>query len=591
MNEVGNNVLTVVFNEKGAADIYGLALRVSDPGSSDYGKYVSRSTLKQMAAPSHTARQRCEEWFEQHNMHIFERPTPQIILAEATDEELNKAFGPDYSAWLKGASSGGAPRGLWGLPTEIAGVIKAIHLHTVDSPGELSLLSHGIPSARTPDTMDDAERAPVASEEGVPQSVGGFSVADVRQIYEFPDDWDGSGETIALLNLAGRPSVQDLQAFWRANGVERADPEHVLIGGARDEHQGFVARLEATMGAAWIGAMAPGARLVIYDINPEMVADPWATMVAVAVADTEREPSILVSTWTTPETDYYRDNGSRVFSDLMRQATALGITMVVASGDWGVYSGRPNVRRGHRKAVAAAWPQGVFPAVEDQVLAVGGTMITSREPLTEVAWSGPLPPNRTLRESMPFRLFATSGGFSEQVPLPVWQNKHIPYSRAFSRGANLPAVTPYGRGYPDVALMAAGPAVQLMPGAQLSSVGYQLVMDGRWINYAGGTSMSAPVWATIIACMNQARRAKGKSRLGFVNPLLYDLAKKLQATPEKNPFRDITSGNSDVILDAVFQEGIAQRYCLHGYDAQGDWDPVTGLGVPRVDRLIELISS
>jgi kumamolisin len=590
MDKTGNHVLTVVYNEKGAANIYALASKVSDPDGPDYGQYVDRSVMEELAAPSDEARRQCEAWFEDRNMRIIDRPTAQIFLAEATDEELQRGFGPDYSNWLKMSANGGAPRGQWGLPADISGFIKAIHLHTLDSPGELSLLNHGIHRHHEPDIMDDVERAPLVSDEHVPAGVGGFSVDDVRRIYGFPDPWDGTGETIALLNLAGRPSDEDLQAFWRANRIDRESPEHISIGGKRDEHPGFLARLEATMGAAWIGALAPGAKLIIYDVNPDSVADPWSTMVAVAVADRAHAPTVLVSTWTTPEVEYYRMHGARVFSDLMRQATAIGMTMIVATGDWGVYCGRPTVRRGNRKAVAAAWPHGVFPAVDDQVLAVGGTMITSREPLTELAWSGPLPPNTTLREAMPFRLFATSGGFSQQVPLPPWQQPLIGPERVFSRGSNLPAVTPFGRGYPDVAAMAAGPSVQLRPGSTLSSMGYQLVVDGRWINYAGGTSLSAPVWATIIARMNQARRSHGKSRLGFVNPLLYDLAARFRNEPEHSPFRDITSGNSNVILDAVFQEGVAQSYCLQGYDALGSWDPVTGLGVPRVSRLIELVS-
>lgn len=590
MTKTGSNVLTVVLNEEGTAAIYSLAHKVSDPDGEDYGKYVDRAEMDRLATPAPGGRERCEQWFEERDMRILDRPTPQMFLAEATDQELEAAFGPDYSDWLRMSINGGAARGRWGLPADISGLIKAIHLHTVDSPGELSLLNHGIYRDRAPDTMDHAERAPLASEDGIPANLGGFSVDDIRRIYGFPDPWDGSGETIALLNLAGVPDPGDLQTFWRANRVDRDDPVHVTIGGPREEHPGFLAKLEATMSAAWIGALAPGAKLVIYDVNTETVADPWSTMVAMAVTDKDNAPSILVSTWTTPETEYYRAHGGRVFSDAMRQATALGITAVVATGDWGVYCGRPSVRRGTRKAVAAAWPHAVFPAVEDQVLAVGGTMITGREPLTELAWSGPLPPNRALREAMPFRLFATSGGFSQQVPVPPWQRALIGPERVFSRGTNIPAVTPFGRGYPDVALMAAGPSVQREPGVPLSSLGYQLVIEGRWIDYAGGTSMAAPVWATIIARMNQARRTRGKPRVGFINPLLYKLAKQFDDTPERSPFRDITSGNSDVILDAVFQEGAAQSYRLAGYDAQASWDPVSGLGVPRVGRLIELLS-
>lgn len=591
MTQSGTNVLTIVLNEQFATRIFAKAREVSDPDNPKYGDYFDREALDAFAEPSLEGREQCEKWFAERNMMVVDRPTPQILLIEATDEELATAFGEDYSEWLKMASNGGSPRGRWGLPPYISGYIKAIHLHTVDSLGELSLLSHGIDRARsTPDTMDNADGAPEASSDGVPPHVGGFSVTDMREIYGFPEPWDGSGETIALLNLAGELDPNDLQTFWKANRIDRDDPEHVNIGGERPAHPSFLAKLEATMGAAWIGALAPGAKLVIYNVNTSKVADPWSTMVAVAVADKQHQPTILVSTWTTPEAEYYRRHGSRVFSDLMRQATVLGMTMVVATGDWGVYSGRPDIKRGERKAVTAAWPRGVFPAVEDQVLAVGGTMITCREPLTEVAWSGPLPPNKALRAAMPFRLFATSGGFSQQLPLPEWQKQLMGPDSTFSRGSNIPAVMPFGRGYPDVAIMAAGPSVQLPAREELSSIGYQLVIEGRWINYAGGTSVAAPVWATIIARLNQARRSRSKSRVGFVNPLLYRLAKQFEGDTANSPFRDITSGNSDVVLDAVFQEGMAQGYRLQGYDALGAWDPVTGLGVPRVSRLIQLIS-
>ncbi|WP_428262327.1 S53 family peptidase [Haliangium sp.] len=590
MSGSGNNVLTIVLNEQGAAHIYAKAQQVSDPTSSEYANYLTRAELDQYSDPPSEGRKRCEQWFEERNMMILDRPTPQMLLLEATDDELAAAFGDDYMEWLKLAGNGGSPRGRWGLPPDISGYIKAIHLHTVDSLGELSLLSHGIDPSRGEDTMDNADRAPVASSIVIPTDLGGFSVDDIRAIYEYPEPWDGTGETIALLNLAGVPDNDDLQTFWRASRIDRDNPEHVNIGGEREEPPSFLAKLEATMGAAWIGALAPGAKLVVYNVNTSTVADPWSTMVAVAVDDKENRPTILVSTWTTPEVEYYRRHGARVFSDLMRQATVLGMTMVVATGDWGVYSGRPDVRRGRRQAVAAAWPHGVFPAVEDQVLAVGGTMITSRRPLTEVAWSGPLPPNKALRDAMPFRLFATSGGFSQQVPLPQWQTALMGPGSTFSRGSNIPAVMPFGRGYPDVALMAAGPSVQLDANADLSSIGYQLVVENRWINYAGGTSVAAPLWATIIARMNQARQSRGGRRVGFANPLLYQIAHDYKGTPDNSPFRDITSGNSDVILDAVFQEGAAQRYRLQGYDAQGMWDPVTGLGVPRVSRLIDIVS-
>jgi subtilase family serine protease len=130
--------------------------------------------------------------------------------------------------------------------------------------------------------------------------------------------------------------------------------------------------------------------------------------------------------------------------------------------------------------------------------------------------------------------------------------------------------------------MAAGPAIQRKTGEGLSSQSYQAVVGGQWIDYAGGASIAAPIWAAIIARANQARRAAGLPRVGFVNPLLYQLQ---NATPA--PFRQITIGAADVAMTVVNRHGQAVTYDLPGYECRDGWDPVTGLGVPNVTNLIE----
>ena len=204
------------------------------------------------------------------------------------------------------------------------------------------------------------------------------------------------------------------------------------------------------------------------------------------------------------------------------------------------------------------------------------------------AWSGPLPPNDELRRFLPFHRLATSGGFSEDVAVPWWQEKALRprgVPRSFRRGLNLPAVLPYGRGYPDVALMAQGAAVAYPLDHGLASVGFEAFVAGQRINYAGGTSMGAPIWATIIACLNQARRSKGMPRVGFVNPLFYRLAAAIKS-PGRKPFREIHVGASNVELRVVDGAGRASAFRLEGFSASEGWDPVTGLGVPNVRNLI-----
>lgn len=82
-----------------------------------------------------------------------------------------------------------------------------------------------------------------------------------------------------------------------------------------------------------------------------------------------------------------------------------------------------------------------------------------------------------------------------------------------------------------------------------------------------GTSISTPIWAAMIALINNERAAKGKGPVGFINPTLY-----------KNPqiFNDITSGN-------------APGCGTDGFKATLGWDPTTGLGTPNYPGLLDVL--
>jgi kumamolisin len=92
---------------------------------------------------------------------------------------------------------------------------------------------------------------------------------------------------------------------------------------------------------------------------------------------------------------------------------------------------------------------------------------------------------------------------------------------------------------------------------------YLLSADGRNI-VIGGTSAVAPLWAGLIARINQKR----KRSLGFINPMLYGLYDKLVA---KGALREITKGSNGA------------------YRARRGWDPCTGLGSPDGARLAEFL--
>ncbi|KAK5995211.1 Tripeptidyl-peptidase sed1 [Cladobotryum mycophilum] len=173
--------------------------------------------------------------------------------------------------------------------------------------------------------------------------------------------------------------------------------------------------------------------------------------------------------------------------------------------------------------------------------------------------------------------FSSGGGFSNIWTTPSYQasavasyfSKHNPgYPSYSTSGGKIPAsggiYNKAGRGYPD-----------------LSAVGENgvIIAQGRLL-YGGGTSMAAPIVASIFTRINDERLRAGKSIIGFANPALY-----------KNPsmFNDVTVGNQD--KGAPVHDWLPSACGNTGFSAVPGWDPVTGLGTPNYAAMLEYFMS
>jgi kumamolisin len=106
-----------------------------------------------------------------------------------------------------------------------------------------------------------------------------------------------------------------------------------------------------------------------------------------------------------------------------------------------------------------------------------------------------------------------------------------------------------GRGVPDV--------------AGLAEAAYRIRVPGGYVEAHGGTSAVAPLWAGLVAQLNQRL---GAGSAGYLNPLLYESV----APTGFHPIVDGTNG---------------------GYHARDGWDACTGLGSPIGGRLLRALTS
>lgn len=223
--------------------------------------------------------------------------------------------------------------------------------------------------------------------------------------------------------------------------------------------------------------------------------------------------------------------------ELFALAAAKHITVLASSGDNG--AGQPDCNGDGGLFLSAS-----TPASDPFVTAVGGTNLhadlTTGAYQSETAW------NDGYGES--------GGGFSVLYSRPGYQE-------------HTPGIT-NARGVPDVAYNA-GVSGGVLTHWGVGNTLYGIDPTAPVFFIFGGTSAGSPQWAGITALADQVAH----HRLGFLNPAIYSIG---HSDGYALGFHDITVGNNVV-------SGVG------GYSTSAGWDPVTGWGTPKVDRLIVLL--
>ncbi len=339
-----------------------------------------------------------------------------------------------------------------------------------------------------------------------------YTPVQVAGLYGYPTNVDGTGECIALIELGGGYAAADLSAYWQQLGLTKTPTVTAVgVGGGSNDPTGDANGPdgEVMLDIEVAGAIANGANIVAY--FAENTDAGFLNAITTAVHDTKNHPSVISISWGGPESSWTQQAMTSM-DEAFQAAAAMGVTVTVAAGDNGSTDG-VNDGQSHVD----------FPASSPNVLACGGTKLvgSNGEITSEVVWN-----EQANNEG------ATGGGVSVVFPLPSWQSSaNVPPSA--NPGGKV------GRGVPDVA------------GDADPTTGYATRVDGQ-PDVIGGTSAVAPLWAGLLALINQSLGQP----VGFVNALLY------QAGDSSGDFNDITSGNNGA------------------YSAGPGWDACTGLGSP-----------
>jgi kumamolisin len=345
-----------------------------------------------------------------------------------------------------------------------------------------------------------------------------YTPLQLAQLYDFPNKGNGSGQTIGIIELGGGYRTEDITTYFGQLGVAVPTVVSVSVdGGQNAPTTPDSADGEVALDIEVAGGIAPGAKIVVY-FAPNTDAG-FLDAITTAIHDTTNNPSVLSISWGQAESGW-TSQAMQTMDSAFQAAASLGVTVCAAAGDSGSSDG---MQDGNAHVD--------FPASDPYVLGCGGTSLkgTNRAITSEVVWND----NATTS--------ATGGGVSDFFAAPSWQGQ-----------ANVPpSVNPggrVGRGVPDVA------------GDADPQTGYQVLVDGQ-SSVFGGTSAVAPLWAGLIALINQQL---GKP-VGYLNPTIYQI-------PQDSAFRDIVQGNNG------------------SYTAGQGWDACTGLGTPDGAKLLAALT-
>ena len=358
--------------------------------------------------------------------------------------------------------------------------------------------------------------------------------------------WTGKGQTVVDIVSFGSPTLQqDMNVYDQTFNLPPVNlqiisPLHEAQSGSQKDISGWAD--ETTLDVQIIHSIAPDAKIVVLT-SP--VAETEGTIglpefrQLIQYALNNKLGYIFSQSWGASELtlqDQASQQELQKWNTLFQQATTRqGATFFSSSGD----EGATDYADLNAQKIANVQTTS-FATDSPWVTSVGGTTVLphGNNTFTERVWnSGD---------------GASGGGFSHFYSTPDYQ-KTLP--------ASIQQQLQNRRGVPDV-------AADADPGTGLA-----MYVGGQW-TMAGGTSAAAPVWAGIMAIANQ----RAGHPLGFINPALYKLA---AGNSYSQDFHDVTLGDNRFTPTNV-----------SGYSAAPGWDPVTGLGTPKADKLIpNLISA
>lgn len=507
------------------------------------GDHLSREDVRAMRAPSQASVDNVMKWLKDENISGATHDQ-DMINVQTTVAEAEKLLGVKLSHYIYDNELSKLRTQEYSIPEELTDDISFIHpIANFMKPQRTNAkVSGNIANFKAAQESDATARVPCSN---------GVAPSCIKQLYNVTYEAPDTNSPVRL-GISGyleeNANHGDFQSFLsRYTSLRNYDFKVEQVNGGRDP--GSPAGGEAMLDVEYAMSIgypavttyyATGGRGQKIGSDGQPITgrgddnEPYLEFINALLDKSDDEiPHILSVSYGDDELSVPKEYAKRV-CDAYGLLTKRGTTVLHSSGDGGSTGGqRGNCRSRDGKNTKTTMP--TFPASCPWVTGVGGSSHGSN-PTQGIGFS--------------------SGGFSYYFDQPSWQASA---ASSYIEGLDGHLDGYYnakGRGIPDVTAVADGFAVVVN--------GYQTT--------EAGTSASAPLFAGLIALVNDARLRAGKKSIGFLNEILYSDAGVAALS-------DITHGTS-----------YGCDFASSGWPAAEGWDAITGLGEPKdFSKLMDLL--
>lgn len=574
--------MSIYFKRSAAqeADLQALLAAQQNPASPQYHQWLTPDQFAARFGMAQADIDKVQSWLQQQGFAIDSVSRSKNALRfSGTSAQVEQAFNTQMHYYNVAGVKHFAPSTQLSLPAAFSGVVMGVGNLNDFRPRPQHVVRRQFTSGQSGNVF--------------------FAPGDILTAYDvnplISGGYTGMGQTIAVM---GQSAIQlsDIEAFQSAAGLTKKDPTLVIVPGSGTSTSFQGDESESDLDVEWSGAIAPGANIDFVYVGDSANYGVYDSLYF--AIDEDLAPILSLSYSTCEPLLTQTDVNS--MEGVLAQAAAQGQTILAASGDSGATACFYTATPGPNDLPLSTQEQLAvnYPASSAYVLAMGGTEIPTadgvdpstgaqganystywstngsndltnsvKQYIPEVAWNDDAANCATVKDC----LSSSGGGVSVRVTQPKWQT-------------GVPGITSGGRLVPDISLYSSpglpgylyctsdtsawvtasssGPAQQgsCSSGFRDASTGYLTV--------AGGTSFATPIFAGMVAILNQSLGYT--TGQGLINGNLYSLA--ANSSIYASAFHDVTSGDNDCKAGPT--------YCANtnGFTAGPGYDEVTGLG-------------